>query len=52
MTIHYFQGKNDTACYSYDIFSSFAYHKKLVRKSVERWYLGNVIISLFDDNLY
>ncbi|GJQ99601.1 serine carboxypeptidase-like protein 16 [Tanacetum coccineum] len=32
MTIHYIQGKNDTACYSYDIFSSFAYHKKLVRK--------------------
>ncbi|PWA77414.1 serine carboxypeptidase-like 16 [Artemisia annua] len=32
MTIHYIQGKKDTACYSYDIFSSFAYHKKLVRK--------------------
>nr|GEX89894.1 serine carboxypeptidase-like 13 [Tanacetum cinerariifolium] len=32
MTIHYIQGKNDTACYSYDIFSSFAYHKKLVKK--------------------
>nr|GEU30453.1 serine carboxypeptidase-like 16 [Tanacetum cinerariifolium] len=32
MTIHYIQGKNDTGCYSYDIFSSFAYHKKLVRK--------------------
>ncbi|GKA54207.1 serine carboxypeptidase-like protein 16 [Tanacetum coccineum] len=32
MTIHYIQGKNDTDCYSYDILSSFAYHKKLVRK--------------------
>nr|GEZ03818.1 serine carboxypeptidase-like 16 [Tanacetum cinerariifolium] len=31
-TLHYFEGKNDTSCYSYDIFSSFAYHKKLASK--------------------
>lgn len=31
-TLHYLEGKNDTSCYSYDIFSSFAYHKKLVSK--------------------
>ncbi|KAK1434642.1 hypothetical protein QVD17_00391 [Tagetes erecta] len=28
-TLHHYQGKNDTSCYSYDIFSSFSYHKKL-----------------------
>ncbi|KAD6119647.1 hypothetical protein E3N88_10918 [Mikania micrantha] len=31
-TMHYSQGKNDTFCYSYDIFSSFPHHKKLVDK--------------------
>ncbi|XP_076944241.1 serine carboxypeptidase-like 13 [Bidens hawaiensis] len=31
-TLHYNQGKNDTSCYSYDIFSSFSYHKKLLSK--------------------
>ncbi|KAI7725240.1 hypothetical protein M8C21_014636 [Ambrosia artemisiifolia] len=31
-TIHYADGKNDTFCYSYDIFSSFDYHKKLKSK--------------------
>ncbi|KAI3760703.1 hypothetical protein L1987_51102 [Smallanthus sonchifolius] len=31
-TMHYTQGKNDTFCYSYDIFSSFSYHKKLASK--------------------
>ncbi|CAI9299497.1 unnamed protein product [Lactuca saligna] len=31
-TMHYDQGKNDTFCYSYDIFSSFHYHKKLSSK--------------------
>ncbi|GJR17720.1 serine carboxypeptidase-like protein 16 [Tanacetum coccineum] len=31
-TLHYVEGKNDTSCYSYDIFSSFVYHKKLVSK--------------------
>nr|GEU75157.1 serine carboxypeptidase-like 16 [Tanacetum cinerariifolium] len=33
MTIHYWQGKNDTPYYSYDIFSSLYYHKKLVSKN-------------------
>ncbi|XP_023751449.1 serine carboxypeptidase-like 13 [Lactuca sativa] len=33
MTMHYFEEKNDTFCYAYDIFSSFAYHKKLVSKN-------------------
>ncbi|KAJ0738325.1 putative peptidase S10, serine carboxypeptidase, alpha/Beta hydrolase [Helianthus annuus] len=28
-TLHYDQGKNDTLCYSYDIFSSFSHHKEL-----------------------
>nr|XP_043610865.1 serine carboxypeptidase-like 13 [Erigeron canadensis] len=32
-TIHYNQGKNDTFCYSYDIFSSFFQHKKLSDKN-------------------
>ncbi|KAJ0837619.1 putative sinapoylglucose--sinapoylglucose O-sinapoyltransferase [Helianthus annuus] len=32
-TMHYAEGKNDTFCYSYDVFSSFAYHKKLTRKN-------------------
>ncbi|KAL8268617.1 hypothetical protein R6Q59_002415, partial [Mikania micrantha] len=32
-TMHYAEGKNDTFCYSYDIFSSFAYHKKLTTKN-------------------
>ncbi|KAI3498142.1 hypothetical protein L1887_33911 [Cichorium endivia] len=32
-TMHYIEGKNDTFCYAYDIFSSFAYHKKLVSKN-------------------
>ncbi|XP_076905367.1 serine carboxypeptidase-like 16 [Bidens hawaiensis] len=32
-TLHYSQGKNDTFYYSYDIFSSFPYHKKLSSKS-------------------
>ncbi|KAD7477785.1 hypothetical protein E3N88_00921 [Mikania micrantha] len=32
-TIHYSEGKNDTICYAYDIFSSFSYHKKLSAKS-------------------
>ncbi|KAF5806172.1 putative sinapoylglucose--sinapoylglucose O-sinapoyltransferase [Helianthus annuus] len=31
-TLHYAQGKNDTFGYSYDIFSSFSYHKKLLSK--------------------
>ncbi|PWA42654.1 Peptidase S10, serine carboxypeptidase [Artemisia annua] len=31
-TMHYQQGKNDTSCYSYDIFSSFSYHKQLTSK--------------------
>ncbi|XP_022002175.1 serine carboxypeptidase-like 13 [Helianthus annuus] len=31
-TLRYIQGKNDTSCYSYDIFSSFSYHKKLSSK--------------------
>ncbi|PWA51326.1 peptidase S10, serine carboxypeptidase, Alpha/Beta hydrolase fold protein [Artemisia annua] len=31
-TLHYHQGKNDTFCYSYDIFSSFSYHKQLTSK--------------------
>ncbi|XP_076926570.1 serine carboxypeptidase-like 13 [Bidens hawaiensis] len=32
-TMHYAEGKHDTFCYSYDIFSSFSYHKKLTRKN-------------------
>ncbi|XP_076897859.1 serine carboxypeptidase-like 13 [Bidens hawaiensis] len=32
-TMHYLQGKNDTSYYSYDIFSSFSYHKELLSKS-------------------
>ncbi|KAJ9563484.1 hypothetical protein OSB04_008644 [Centaurea solstitialis] len=32
-TMHYREGKNDTSCYAYDMFSSFAYHKKLVSKN-------------------
>ncbi|XP_076926571.1 serine carboxypeptidase-like 16 [Bidens hawaiensis] len=32
-TMHYMEGKNDTFCYSYDIGSSFSYHKKLVSKN-------------------
>ncbi|KAI3683070.1 hypothetical protein L1987_83570 [Smallanthus sonchifolius] len=32
-TLRYSQGKNDTAFYSYDIFSSFPYHKKLSSKN-------------------
>ncbi|KVE50334.1 Peptidase S10, serine carboxypeptidase [Cynara cardunculus var. scolymus] len=32
-TLHYKQGKNDTECYAYDIFSSFPYHKKLSSKN-------------------
>ncbi|KAL7603805.1 hypothetical protein Lser_V15G15633 [Lactuca serriola] len=32
-TMHYVEGKNDTFCYAYDIFSSFSYHKKLVSKT-------------------
>ncbi|KAI7736724.1 hypothetical protein M8C21_001972, partial [Ambrosia artemisiifolia] len=32
-TMHYAEGKNDTFCYSYDIFSSFSHHEKLVSKS-------------------
>ncbi|KAL9997738.1 putative peptidase S10, serine carboxypeptidase, alpha/Beta hydrolase [Helianthus debilis subsp. tardiflorus] len=31
-TVHYHQGKNDTLCYSYDIFSSVSYHKELSSK--------------------
>ncbi|KAI3723687.1 hypothetical protein L2E82_35443 [Cichorium intybus] len=34
-TLHYHQGKNDTFCYSYDIFSSFPYHKKLSSKNCQ-----------------
>ncbi|KAL4561052.1 hypothetical protein LXL04_033214 [Taraxacum kok-saghyz] len=34
-TLHYHQGKNDTSCYSYDIFSSFVYHKKLSNKKCQ-----------------
>ncbi|KAI3805608.1 hypothetical protein L1987_28139 [Smallanthus sonchifolius] len=34
-TIHYILNKNDTECYSYDIFTSFVYHKILVSKSCE-----------------
>ncbi|KAJ0682871.1 putative sinapoylglucose--sinapoylglucose O-sinapoyltransferase [Helianthus annuus] len=32
-TMHYSEGKNDTFCYTYDIYSSFSYHKKLVSKN-------------------
>ncbi|KAK1425307.1 hypothetical protein QVD17_20658 [Tagetes erecta] len=32
-TMHYAQGKNDTFCYAYDIFSSLPYHKKLTTKT-------------------
>nr|GEX44122.1 serine carboxypeptidase-like 13 [Tanacetum cinerariifolium] len=32
-TMHYHQGKNDTFCYSYDMFSSFSYHKQLTSKN-------------------
>ncbi|KAJ9550584.1 hypothetical protein OSB04_014629 [Centaurea solstitialis] len=32
-TMHYNQGKNDTVCYAYDIFSSFSYHKQLSSKN-------------------
>ncbi|KVH97339.1 Peptidase S10, serine carboxypeptidase [Cynara cardunculus var. scolymus] len=32
-TMHYREDKNDTFCYAYDMFSSFAYHKKLVSKN-------------------
>ncbi|KAD7477688.1 hypothetical protein E3N88_00824 [Mikania micrantha] len=32
-TLLYNQGKNDTICYAYDIFSSYSYHKKLSTKS-------------------
>nr|KAJ0209068.1 hypothetical protein LSAT_V11C400169140 [Lactuca sativa] len=32
-TMHYVEGKNDTFCYAYNIFSSFSYHKKLVSKT-------------------
>ncbi|XP_021983267.1 serine carboxypeptidase-like 13 isoform X4 [Helianthus annuus] len=31
-TLHYHQGKNDTLCYSYDIFTSFSHHKELSSK--------------------
>ncbi|KAJ9550585.1 hypothetical protein OSB04_014630 [Centaurea solstitialis] len=34
-TLHYHQGKNDTKCYAYDIFSSIAYHKKLLGKNCQ-----------------
>ncbi|GJR17721.1 ARID DNA-binding domain-containing protein [Tanacetum coccineum] len=32
-TMHYVEGKNDTFCYSYDIYSSYSFHKKLVSKN-------------------
>ncbi|KAF5761646.1 putative sinapoylglucose--sinapoylglucose O-sinapoyltransferase [Helianthus annuus] len=32
-TIHYDDGKNDTFCYAYDIFSSLDYHKELTSKN-------------------
>ncbi|PWA59060.1 serine carboxypeptidase-like 16 [Artemisia annua] len=32
-TMHYVEDKNDTFCYSYDIHSSFSYHKKLASKN-------------------
>ncbi|PWA56686.1 serine carboxypeptidase-like 16 [Artemisia annua] len=32
-TMHYVEGKNDTFCYSYDIHSSYSFHKKLVSKN-------------------
>ncbi|KAK9051367.1 hypothetical protein SSX86_027994 [Deinandra increscens subsp. villosa] len=32
-TLHYAEGKTDTLCYSYDIFSTVAYHKKLTNKN-------------------
>ncbi|KAJ0810524.1 putative sinapoylglucose--sinapoylglucose O-sinapoyltransferase [Helianthus annuus] len=32
-TLHYKYGKSDTICYSYDIFSSFSYHKQLSSKN-------------------
>ncbi|XP_035845059.1 serine carboxypeptidase-like 2 [Helianthus annuus] len=32
-TLHYKYGKSDTICYSYDIFSSFSYHKQLTSKN-------------------
>ncbi|KAM0048135.1 putative transferase [Helianthus debilis subsp. tardiflorus] len=31
--MHYSEGKNDTSCYAYDIFSSLPYHKQLASKS-------------------
>nr|XP_043611170.1 serine carboxypeptidase-like 13 [Erigeron canadensis] len=34
-TIHYLLGKNDTFCYSYDIFSSYFYHKRLTAKNCQ-----------------
>ncbi|KAI3805602.1 hypothetical protein L1987_28128 [Smallanthus sonchifolius] len=34
-TIHYDLNKNDTECYSYDIFSSFSYHKILTSKNCQ-----------------
>lgn len=34
-TLHYKQGKNDTIFYSYDIFSSFAYHKNLSSRNCQ-----------------
>ncbi|KAK9051366.1 hypothetical protein SSX86_027993 [Deinandra increscens subsp. villosa] len=32
-TMHYAEGKTDTFCYSYDVFSTVAYHKKLTSKN-------------------
>ncbi|KAF5812751.1 putative peptidase S10, serine carboxypeptidase, alpha/Beta hydrolase [Helianthus annuus] len=34
-TIHYVLGKNDTECYSYDIFSSLVYHKMLFSRKCQ-----------------
>ncbi|MFS8027457.1 putative peptidase S10, serine carboxypeptidase, alpha/Beta hydrolase [Helianthus anomalus] len=31
--MHYSEGKNDTSCYAYDIFSSLPYHKQLASKN-------------------
>ncbi|MFS7905561.1 putative peptidase S10, serine carboxypeptidase, alpha/Beta hydrolase [Helianthus anomalus] len=34
-TMHYYFEKNDTTCYSYDIFSTIVYHKQLVSRNCQ-----------------
>ncbi|KAI7735874.1 hypothetical protein M8C21_009440, partial [Ambrosia artemisiifolia] len=34
-TMHYYFEKNDTTCYSYDVFSTIAYHKQLVNRNCQ-----------------